>query len=90
MSENVQSIVHAWLTEHGYDGLAYCDDWDGCGCGLDDLISCGESCHNCQPAHRVTWATCQWRVDEDGCPSGETEQTCTGCYSLEKPEDSDA
>jgi hypothetical protein len=40
-----------WLEAHNYDGL-YSED-EPCGCGLDDLIPCGECCSDCQPARHV-------------------------------------
>lgn len=80
----VEDIVRDYLTANGYDGLAYCEGWDGCGCGLDDLICCKESCYKCQPARRVTWDTCKWRVEEDGCPEGYNRATCPGCYTIEE------
>jgi len=83
---DVRGIVREYLVAHGYDGLTHCEDWDGCGCGLDDLIACDEACHHCKPAYGITWDTCQYR-DEDGCPEGLDRATCGGCYSLVKPEE---
>lgn len=74
-------IVREYLVSHGYDGLASSEDWDGCGCGVGDLMPCGGPRTNCQPARRVTWDTCSWR-DEDGCPEGCTTETCQGCYEM--------
>lgn len=80
---DVREIVRDYLKANGYDGLAYTDGWDGCGCGLDDLIACGEACHMCRPAYRLTWGNCRWRVEE-GCPNWETAETCLGCYTIEE------
>ena len=46
---NVHKIVKAYLIEHGYDGL--CDD--ECGCGVDDLMTCGNYSGCCVPGYRV-------------------------------------
>lgn len=43
-------IVREYLVSHGYDGLASSEDWDGCGCGVGDLMPCGGPRTNCQPA----------------------------------------
>ena len=81
---NVRGIVKNWLVAHGYDGLACDEDWDGCGCGLDDLVACDSSCHTCQPARLVTFDKCP-NVSEDGmCPDGYTAETCSGCYRIDQ------
>lgn len=46
----VKEIVAEWLKEHGYDGLYYPDT---CGCLLDDLMPCGESCDHCEPGYKL-------------------------------------
>jgi len=46
---NVKDIVHRWLTEHGYDGLA----GEECGCILDDLMPCEESGGYCVAGMKV-------------------------------------
>lgn len=83
----VREIVREYLIANGYQGLAYCEDYDGCGCGLDDLIACGESCHNCKPAYKVEWENCALRSEEEGCLYGLDEILCHGCYSVHKPGD---
>ena len=45
----VREIVVAWLKENGHDGLCT----DGCGCGVDDLIPCGDGFASCVPAKLV-------------------------------------
>jgi len=44
----VREILTDWLKEHGYDGL-YCDE---CGCEIDDLAPCDESCVACRPGYK--------------------------------------
>ncbi len=39
-----------YLRKNGYDGLYYPDD-EGCGCELDNLELCGESCIRCVPGY---------------------------------------
>jgi len=85
---NCEDIIHEYLTANGYEGLAQTEDWDGCGCGLDDLMCCDGPCDRCQPAYRVTWENCVVRYTEeaDQCPNGLSEAECFGCYSLTKPD----
>ena len=45
-------IIATWLREHGYAGL--CNPEQECGCGLDDLIPCGEYFGDCEPAYLRT------------------------------------
>jgi len=45
---NVKHIILEWLIEHEYDGL-YTKD---CGCALNDLIPCEESCINCKAGYK--------------------------------------
>jgi len=45
----IKNIVREWLTARGYDGLCAGE----CGCGIDDLIPCGQMIAGyCQPARR--------------------------------------
>jgi hypothetical protein len=47
---NVKEIVIEYLKANKYDGLS---DGDGCGCGIDDLMKCGEiNITNCKPAFK--------------------------------------
>jgi hypothetical protein len=65
---NVKLIVKAYLQDHGYDGLYYED----CGCFIDDLIPCGESCEYCKPG--VKYKVIGWEgelVDGIGREKGE-------------------
>ncbi len=41
-----KEIIEEYLKKNGYDGLV----GDECGCCLDDLMPCGECCHECEPA----------------------------------------
>ena len=45
----VREIVAQWLRDHGYDGLYHDGD---CGCLLDDLMPCCDSCDNCEPGYK--------------------------------------
>lgn len=45
---NLHTIVKEWLQAHGYDGL--CNEFD-CGCGVTDLMPCGEPGEHCMPAY---------------------------------------
>jgi len=44
----VRDIMETWLRDNGYDGLAY----DGCGCGIDELMMCESPCEQCRPAYK--------------------------------------
>lgn len=44
-------IVDAYLKENDFDGLVNSDN--ECGCGLGDLVPCGENFSTCQPAIEV-------------------------------------
>lgn len=43
-------IVEAWLVANGYDGL--CDYEEECGCGINDLMPCGDPGMCCEAAHK--------------------------------------
>lgn len=45
---NVNEIVKKFLVENNYTGLA----GDECGCGLNDLVSCGEINGNCEAGYK--------------------------------------
>ncbi|MDZ4246313.1 MAG: hypothetical protein U1D67_04245 [Dehalococcoidia bacterium] len=45
---NCQEIIIAYLRKNGCYGLAT----DDCGCGIDDLIPCGEDFGRCRPAKK--------------------------------------
>jgi len=47
----LKEIVTKWLKENGYDGL--CEVMTECGCGLDDLMPCGEPKEDCEAGHEV-------------------------------------
>jgi hypothetical protein len=58
---SVHEIVSQYLTANGYDGLA----GDCCGCGLDDLMACGDECSDCGPAYRWEREHCErWRSED--------------------------
>lgn len=42
-------ITAAWLKDNGYTGLFHADNC--CGCGLADLMPCGEPSPNCEPGY---------------------------------------
>ncbi len=65
-------IIATCLKDHGYEGLC-CDE---CGCGIDDLIPCGEyeNLKDCEPAYQVPGCS-------DSCGKG-----CDFHWSLKKPE----
>ncbi len=46
--------MRAYLTEHGYDGLA----GDDCGCLLSDLAPCNDPMIDCVAGYRVVGCTC--------------------------------
>ena len=48
---SILTIMAAWLTENGYDGL--CDPTIDCGCPVRDLMPCGNpGLTTCEPAHK--------------------------------------
>ena len=49
---NIREYLVQCLKRDGYDGL-YCDEGDGCGCTLDDIIPCGDDPGPCEPGHKV-------------------------------------
>lgn len=49
----VKEILKEWLKANGYDGLAYTDGHEPCGCGLDDLVPCGDVLMDCEAGHRL-------------------------------------
>lgn len=51
MAECVQTILEAWLKEHGYDGL-YNDDAD-CACQRTDIAPCGAIGRDCAPGYKA-------------------------------------
>ena len=50
MRVSVKDIVEAFLANEGYDGL--CNPDVSCGCGLEDLVPCGEISMDCRAAYR--------------------------------------
>jgi len=47
----LEDIVRDWLLDHGYDGLCYPEE--ECGCGINDLMPCGQPSLNCVAGHRI-------------------------------------
>ena len=50
------SVLEEYLRTNLYDGL-YTDEFDGCGCSVDDLMPCGAMSPHCRLGYRVT-CTC--------------------------------
>lgn len=48
---NVRMMVLQYLEKNGYTGLY--DETGECGCDLDDIMPCEDSCGNCKPGHKV-------------------------------------
>ena len=53
---DVQDIVAAYLTEHGYDGL--CDGEYGCACDMTCLMYCDGQCDDCEAGTKSDCKTC--------------------------------
>lgn len=75
----VREIVKQWLVEYGYDGLC----GEGCGCPLNDLMSCDTYSALCEPGYKVECPDCRY-FDTDECVG---EPGC-GCILPEKPQSS--
>lgn len=69
----INEILKEWLQDHEYNGLCF-PDFE-CGCGIDDLMPCGEPNPRCEPGHFV---------------DSPTEEFPDGHYSIRKPEETDA
>ena len=65
------AIVTAGLNALGATGL-YCSE-EPCGCGLDDLMPCGEACPDCGPAYAVL---CDGTNCEEGCEATTFPSVC--------------
>jgi hypothetical protein len=63
----VKEIVIKYLEENGFEGLVcWNTSWDGCGCGIEDLMPCdGECIDRCEPAYKVpcTGEDCEYGGD---------------------------
>lgn len=53
--KDVQQIVKEYLKANGYGGLG-CED---CGCDIDDLITCGDNCSECEPRYKILNPDCE-------------------------------
>lgn len=58
----IKEIVQKYLTENKYDGLTL-PDYD-CGCGINDLMPCGEINENCKVAKKVSCSECNLPADQ--------------------------
>ena len=67
---DAKGILKQWLTENGHDGLCTYE----CGCGLDDLIVCGQDPANCVPARKITVEESNEDAFEN-CPLGDEAYT---------------
>lgn len=56
-----REILKEWLVAHGFDGLA----GENCGCGIGDLIVCGQDFSECRPAKHYTCGGKQQCCDKD-------------------------
>ena len=67
----------AWLTAHGYDGLA----GEGCGCDVDDLYPCqdGYDAGTCKPAWLCKKPICARGKEWPGEPLYCTRHKGMGC-----------
>ena len=77
---NVVAIVRQYVAEHGFDGLCCVEDWDGCGCLLEDLPGCDEMNQECRPGYVHYCDKCP-RLAEDNCPvidGGSAGSWCIG------------
>ncbi|MCK9628997.1 MAG: hypothetical protein M0R37_10450 [Bacteroidales bacterium] len=59
---SVRDIIEAGLVAQGATGLVNTEE--PCGCGLDDLMPCGEACPDCEAAYAVL---CNGTNCEGGC-----------------------
>lgn len=74
----VLDIVHNHLLEIGADGL--CNS-HGCGCGLDQLVSCGNIMEDCEAAKRVKC------VPQESCSCDEPSDFCYIPFNTELDND---
>ena len=75
-TQDIVEFVAQHLRKIGADGL--CNEVVECGCGLDDLMPCGEidNLSNCEPAKRVK---CTDECEHEGGPPYDfhyEEMTC--------------
>ena len=55
----VKDIVGCYLIQNGFDGLHLCDE---CGCGIDDLFSCGYASEECAPGYKIETSDGGWII----------------------------
>ena len=67
---NVHEILKTWLKDNGYDGLF--NSVGQCGCKIDDLAPCCESCTECEPGYEVPCdgtcddpRVCKWHIQKE-------------------------
>ncbi len=80
---NVKEIIQDYLRKNGYDGL--CCPEDPCGCSIDDLMPCEESCILivCKPAYKHP---CKGEACTNKCDGYDPDDPEQECFSLKKPE----
>ena len=78
----VKKIISDYLEQNGYDGLhshPENNDLGGCGCSINNLFHCGESCEDCEPAYKHTKRECKKCPDSGKCEAfeyGEKHMYC--------------
>ena len=78
----VIDIIRDYLKAKGYDGLTSGE----CGCGLDDLHPCCESCFcECKPAYLCKEPVCYRADDDPGTPLYCTLRKWSMCKTLKGP-----
>ncbi len=84
MSESILQIITDYLTANGYGGIR-CPAAE-CGCFLNDLFPCGESCHpdDMYPAYKVP---CRADCVNEECDEYRRGEADVWCLTTEKPED---
>lgn len=82
---DIKEIIHKYLVDNKYDGLANLNI--GCGCETDDLFPCsiyGELDQECQPAYkRIYNGTCKENCEDLDCGRDE-KSWCMTLQKLEK------
>lgn len=54
----IETMVREWLVCNGYSGLYYSEDGVECGCGLEDLMPCGEAGSSCVAGYAYRCGQC--------------------------------
>lgn len=74
-------IIEEYLIKNGFDGLCT----ENCGCGIEDLFSCGDVISDCLPAYKSR-LHCQSCENED-CHLFGSNREDGYCYSVQKPKE---